>query len=446
MKDRSFTRNIFGVSLMYDAVFFIVLVSLSGVVLLPALKSNVAVNTSVETHREHIADDALKTFLGSRADIFSYRIGANILDDAVKNLGIDNSSDGLYGAITTWLLAHEQRHKTYANLIAENLACQFHIPFSVLGVDRLNIFTQDYDHELQQNIAQFFTRYLGEKYDYNVTALWHPIKGVRFGGELFVGEHPPTINSHVAQSTIIIPYKPEITIRNTTIIFTKHWVKHELFGDESGLHFWRSSILALANISIIFENYTAHTEASPFHDHDVASEATKENVSTLVYGFLLDGIQNESNVTLFPGIYNMTITYGFTVLKNAIRNFSKDMMDEFIGDAWSNVNDVFSGLNESSDNPLAEGFLEEMNNTLQTLLNTSIGSLSQGFDTIECILKENVTRLVHSYLDPAITYFVDKVFDAVDLMMNFVDMLCDWLFDHISINKAEVMLTIWEVR
>jgi len=80
---------------MYNAVLFIVMVSLSGVVLLPALQSDIAIDTSIEKHREHVADEALNTFLVSRVDKFSYKMCGDIIDDAAKSIGINTSSEGL---------------------------------------------------------------------------------------------------------------------------------------------------------------------------------------------------------------------------------------------------------------------------------------------------------------------------------------------------------------
>jgi len=100
MKHRKFVRNIYAISVMYDAVLFIVMVSISGAVLLPALQSNIAIETSVKTHREHVADEALNAFLVSRVDTFSYKVAGDIIDDAAGRIGIDNSSEGLYDSIT----------------------------------------------------------------------------------------------------------------------------------------------------------------------------------------------------------------------------------------------------------------------------------------------------------------------------------------------------------
>ncbi len=51
-----------------------------------------------------------------------------------------------------------------------------------------------------------------------------------------------------------------------------------------------------------------------------------------------------------------------------------------------------------------------------------------------------------NYFDPYIETFVTSVFDVIDTIVDFTEMLMDWLFDRISLNKAEMMLTIWVVR
>jgi hypothetical protein len=118
---------------MYDAVFFLVCISLSGVILLPALSSPFALHTSVEKHREKVAEDVLHTYLVSRVDTFSYTLGGDLIDTVASGLGINTSSEGLYQAIRNWILAHEQLHKTHAQLIAEDLSCQFQLPLTVCG-------------------------------------------------------------------------------------------------------------------------------------------------------------------------------------------------------------------------------------------------------------------------------------------------------------------------
>ena len=451
MKQRKFVRNTYGISVMYDAVFFIVMISISGAILLPALQSNIAIESSVETHREHVADEALNTFLVSRIDKFSYKVGGDIIDDVAGSIGIDNSSDGIYGSITNWLLAREQLHKTHANLIAENLGCQFRLPLTLLGTNRFNFLTGDFDRQLKNETKEFFSSYFGDKYAYNLTAQWHPIKGVDFGGELAIGPRPPDQNCHVAQSVIMMPYSPHVSIGGIEIEFTRHWIETTLFGDIIG------KIPLFENLSSVLENFTYGNP--PFDTLENATNASKEYVTGLVHGFLIDGIQNETNATVFPGVVNATVTYMFNKTKSAVNGFVEDKVNDFMGESMGSADRVFAGLNSSVTSPIAEWISEEINKTIQSALNTTLGSVNDAIDALEASIKDNASKLIHQFIDPYIEMFIDAIFDFIidlveelgnpdfsDILDYVKEELSIWLTERISINKAEVYLTIWAVR
>ncbi len=442
MKFRQFLDDPFGISLMYDAVFFIIMVSLCGVILLPALRTDIATQSSVDKHREEIVDETLQTFLVTRSDAFNYRLCGNLIDDIAGHIGIDNSSDGLYGSVTHWLLGHEQRHKTYATLLAEYLGCQFRTPISFLGSNQINLFVGDFGQQLRNETERFFSSLLGEKYRYNLTAWWHPLRGVPFGGEFYIGDHPPATDCYVAKSFFMMPYTPVFSIGNHTIIFTKHWLKHQLFDNDVGLG--RSSIPAIANITIILENYT--NKQPPYDTREYATEVTKENLSDLIYGFLIDGITNETNVTVVPGIVHTTLSYGFEKVKNLTGQLFDNALNETFGASVRGIDCLFSGLNSTVSSPLSQAILMQFNTTLSDMLNDSFGSLKDAFDACESLIKDRIIRFIQEYIDALLESFVSTLFNVIDAIMDFSEMLIDLLFDCISLNKAEVMLTIWVVR
>lgn len=432
MKQLSFLKNKYAISAMYDAVLFIIMISLSGAVLIPALHSDIAIESSVEAHQEETVAEALNAFLVSRVDKFSYKISGDILDDAAGSIGIDNSSGGLYASITNWILAREQLHKTYANLLAENLGCQFRLPLSVLGTNRFNIFTGDYDRQLKNETIQFFSSYLGDKYRYNLTAWWHPIKGVTFGGELFIGDTPPEQDCYVAKSFIMMPYSPEITISGVPISLTSSWLKKQLSED----------ILPIVNITYVLDAFSNGT--APYGTTENATNAIKENASAIICGFLIDGIKNETNVTIVPGIANVAIGYGFAKIRDTIENFATDAINEVLGDALGSVDTTFGSMG-GIGNPI----FAMINETLTDLLNNLIGdvfdSLGEGFDVLEHAIKENVTAMIYNILTPHIDQFVSYVFEQIDTL-DIANLLAELLLERISINKAEVTLTIWGAR
>jgi len=422
------------------------MVSLSGVILLPALQSDVAVKTSVDTHREHIADQALNTFLVSRTDKFSYKFCGDVIDDVAGSLGIDNSSDGLYGLITNWILAREQIHKNYANLIADDLGCQLRLPFSVFGTNRFNIFTGDLERQLKNDTTKFFSSYLGDKYLFNFTAWWHPIKGAPLGGEIYIGDHPPNKDCYVSETSVVMPYSPVLTIDNTSIIFTEHWLKKQLFSGLGEFGYNNSSIPSITNIKRILTDYVTNNLSSPYHERGNATNATYENVSLLTYGFLISGILNDTDDMIFPGIVNMTVAYFFDKLKNATTGFVEEAIDDFIGEAIGSLDDMFFSLNSSVDNPVMQGIYDKLNDSIHGLLNLSAGDLNEAFDMFEVAIKDNVTGVIKNFLDPYIFLFVKSVFDLIDTGLDLADMLIDWLFEHISLDRAYVALTVWEAR
>jgi hypothetical protein len=442
MKRKFLFDDFFAVSLMYDAVFFLVLVSLAGAILLPMLRTDIATNTSLEKHREEIVDDSLHSYLVTRDDFFEYRFCGTLIDDLAGQIGIENQSDGLYGVITHWLLGHEQRHKTFATLLAEYLGCQFKLPFSFVGMNQINLFMDDFEQQLRDETEHFFSIQLGEKYRYNLSAWWHPLRSVSFGGEFCVGEHPPTTDCYVAQSSLMMPYTPVFSYRNTTIIFTKQWLKNQLFDDTFG--FGNSSIPAIDNITMVLQEYTQ--EHPPFDTEENATRAINENLSTLVYGFLMYGITNESNVTVFPGITHMILDYGFEKIKTIPDEVSNSVLNESFGASVRSIDCLFHGLNSTVNNPFSQAILNLLNTTLGEMFNGSFDSLQDAFDACEAAINQRIAQVIQDSIDIVLEVFVHTLFDVIDTIMDFSEMLIDLLFENISINRAEVKLTIWVVR
>lgn len=435
-------ENLFGISLLYDTMFFIIMISLAGAILLPVLRTDIAHENSLDVHREEIVDEVLQTFLVTRADSFEYRFCGNLIDTVAGSVGIDNTSDGLYGSITKWILAHEQHHKTYATLLAEYLGSQFKLPFTFIGANQLNIFLGDFENQLRNETRRFFFRCLGEKYHFNLTAWWHPIRAVPFGGEFSVGEHPPRTDCYVAQSFFMMPYTPVFTVGNHTVLFTKQWLKKQLFSNDIG--FGGSTIPVVANITRILEEYA--NSHFPYDTRERATRATKENLSVLIHGFLIDGIVNETNVTVFPGIIHTTLLYGFEKIKDIPGRLIENSLDESMGESTRSIDRLFGGLNSSATNALSQTILGQLSTIIQQMLNGSFPTVNEALDACEDAIKERVTSILEEYLDSFLETFIDYLFDIVDTIVDFSDLLIDWLVDSISLNRAEVMVTIWVVR
>ena len=439
MKSRQLSNNTFALSIMYDTILFLVMVSLAGVILLPAMQTHIATESLLNKHREDVVDSGLHTYLVSRPDLFKYRFCGSLLDQIAERLGINTSSHGLYKTISEWILAHEQRHKTYATLLTENLACQFLIPFSLLGQNRINILTQDYETQLRNETEQFLVRLFEGKYHYNLTAWWHPIKGIAFGGEFYIGESPPINDCYVSHSTCMMPYTPAIAIENTTIIITKNWLKKHFFNTTGN-----SSIPFVNNILYVLNKYTLGE--TPYQTRENASRSIKENLSSLTLGFLIEGITNETNKTVFPGIVHLALTYGFENLRQITIGVFDNAIENLFGGAVESIDRVFGSLNSSSNNLLSQSILSTFNSSLHGLLNESFPSFNEALDACEQQIKNQITLLVSTYLDRLIDIFIQNLFSLLEVLEDVSDMIIDWLFDQLCLDTAEVMLTIWVVK
>jgi hypothetical protein len=163
---RKFLKNQQAISVLYDAVLFVVMVSLSGAVLIPALQNDNAVQTTIDTHRENIAEETLLTMLVSKIDKFTYNSG---------------------------IQSFEQLHKTFANLIAENLACR-----------KTSFFVGDFTTKLEKEIKNFLNNYLGDKYGFSFQAKWEPANLGKI--TISLGSTIPEKNCYIAKTQIMMPY------------------------------------------------------------------------------------------------------------------------------------------------------------------------------------------------------------------------------------------------
>jgi len=190
-----------GITAMYDAVTFLLLVSISSAILLPAITYD-ATNESInERKMDEIADETLFVILSASSDEFEYTLSLPFLE---KILGGNNMVKGIYGeSIFNSFFIRKEYHKRYGELIGECLLSQLAI-FTEDGKLRMNILTSDFEKNLRNDISHLLHSLLGEKYGYNLTAEWEPIYGIPFGGKFSAGEKPPHF-AHVSKTFISLP-------------------------------------------------------------------------------------------------------------------------------------------------------------------------------------------------------------------------------------------------
>ncbi|MCD6513075.1 MAG: hypothetical protein J7K61_05695 [Thermoplasmata archaeon] len=176
-----------GISVMHDAVLFSIMISMAGVIMLPALITDVPGEIYTDKKMNDMAQDILIELMNCRVEKFEY-----------KNLGGIFEKQHLLNQLTDILLRREQLHKTYADIVTECLSSQLEF-----NGKQYNILTKDYTKKTKELLKNFFDTQLG--LNYNLTVIWRPIEGIDFGGKICVGETPPNGDIYVATTYFSMP-------------------------------------------------------------------------------------------------------------------------------------------------------------------------------------------------------------------------------------------------
>ena len=415
MRYRRFKSNCFAMSIMYDAVFFITMVSISGVVLIPALTSNVAVDTSVEKHREEIVDEALLMLMTSRVDNFEYVFAGSQIDGIASVAGVDvDDKDGLYNSITTQMLGKEQVHKTYADLCVENLVSQIKI-FDC----RVNIFTEDYDNALKNRLSTLLNGYLGDKYKFNISVQWHPVNGISFGGELFIGHKPPKTDTYVAKSFVTMP----------VTIFSEWLNDTDAFIDDQ-----------IEDV----EKYLKRNEQKEWNQSEF-KEFLTDSFNCTIHGIIFDGFDIEGKHC--NGVLNASFDYFFEKIQGSLSNI--------FGNAMNSVNeflDIFGlDLGIELDNVLSDKIKGLSGVEIKDFNNDSVIDLDDIVQGLKKYIVDYAKNALNDTLNDLIENSVDDIVQSYDSFASvnsdeIKTSISDFYNKQINVLRAEFKLTIWEAR
>ena len=400
---------------MYDAVFFITMVSISGVVLIPALNSNIAVDASIEKHREQSVDEALLMLMTSRVDNFEYVFAGSQIDGIASSVGVDvNDKDGLYNSITTQFLGKEQVHKTYVDLCVENLISQIKI-FDC----RVNIFTEDYDNSLKDKISSLLDGYLGDKYEFNISVQWHPVNGIPYGGELFIGPKAPKTDTYVAKSYATMP----VTIFSEWLNNTEGFIDDQIEDVERYLKRNEHKKYNQSELKeVLIESFNGTINGIIFDGFDVEGEHCNGVLNTS-FDYVFDKIDGSlsnvfgnamNNVNEFLDIFESNLGVELdTILTDKISGLSGIEIKDFNNDSAIDLDDVLQGLKRYTIRQAKES----LNDTLNDLIENSVDSIVENYDSFASVDSDEIKTSVSDFYNK-----------------------------QINVLRAEFKLTIWEAQ
>ncbi|MGB9941335.1 hypothetical protein [Methanosarcina sp.] len=193
-----------GYSTVFDALFLLVLISLAGVVLMPSMQAENQYYAAGYTTSSKLDIYLLESMLSCKLEDFEYEISPlEVLNVSIpQNSVVENSSHALFGK--------EQKHRTFADLVAEYLALSLEI--SKNGSNNgstdesnsdssviLNPLAADYSSGDAEAISAYLDQKAAGRFCYRFEAYWRPVGAFPLQSELIIGEEPPT--NAIRQST-----------------------------------------------------------------------------------------------------------------------------------------------------------------------------------------------------------------------------------------------------
>ena len=431
---RRFRKNSTGISLLYDTLFFLVLLSVSSAILAPSLYSVDIKQTTFSVHHQQTATDSLQTLLYTREDTWSYQIGGNYIDYLASIFGVNITNNTVYAITTDWMFAREQQHKNIAELLSENLLSQCLICISNNQSYQINCFTQEYTQRLHERIHQRLEKILGNDYSFNFTAIWYPLKGMPVGGRLSAGKPIPNIESYAAQRILTIPYMPTITWENKTYTLSKTTVKQL----SNQLLFQNNQYIS--NIDELLQSY--HSNHSN-NQTDLLEQNIQENITGFLDEFFFTGITSINSTILFPGLFNAVLDRLFLPLFNLAQGSLTAQIEETLGyDAMLHNDLLEMSSSETIYTFLMQELVTQMTSFISIIQNSSISIDNEPYLAI----KNMILSVISSQTRPLLQELGESLTKYVLLLPtfgSFMDVLFERIIDLFQFSTAYVYLTIW---
>ena len=440
MKARPLRSNTYGLSIMYDAVLFLVLVSLSGVILFPALQPKTISEVTIEELNEKKVDDIHQIFLSSMPKQYQYSVAADIVDYVAGSLGINTSQeDGLYENMVNRVIGHELHHSTFAQLIVENLAVQWRFFLFNQSVDQLNILTSDYSSTIKNEIQSFLDEQIQPGYQYHFKASWYPINGVCFGGLIRSGESPPETNYYISKKSVSMPFPPALSWDDKTVVFSEYWIE-SMF-----LQQINNTQNELRNISLITQNIQNQHQMENSTDFLMITQCLSENLTHLFMDFTVNGIFSSNNSIIFPGVVDLLIDELFSSIISIIQGITDEVTQTVIGEGFAQIESFFSEMNTTNIiQPFEEIIINLVIDSISTVLNTSFSSIDYGIDQLTFHIKQYIADQLFHLIQPLALQCASFIVEKKLSMNEAINMISSWVNDQFSLSQATMTLTIWE--
>lgn len=377
---RSFYTDTRGFSTTFDVFLFLVMVSISAVILLPTITGNTQVMSALESKNQKQSSQVLLTLLNGRVDNFEYTVAGEQMD---KIAGDTIKESSIYKTAKKMIAGHELKHKTFADLAAENAASQWVIYHNGKST-KLNILMNDYSNNLDRTLKEYLDKQIGDRYNYNLTVVWRPIVNVPVGGDVTIGDPVPK-NAYTESTYITMPYQIDFTRKNVEDIIESKFQFDEAITDREAIE------------NKIYDNI------------NIVIDDSIDDVVPKIVNEALKPVLNETENTMTKQVDNLL------------------------------PSDKNGKLNEEIKGKISDSIGKEKD--------ISDGSLSDELiDIIKEDAKQRIHEKSKEQLKYFVTNLADLYVNNQISVQDMKDRVLTEVFSRISISRAQVTLSIWEKR
>ncbi|KGK99407.1 hypothetical protein LI82_05270 [Methanococcoides methylutens] len=167
-----------------DALFFLVLISIATVIIMPSIMAERQYDAAAYTATQDFDTHLLSSVLNSNIDEFEYEI------TPLAITGITLPENTIINDPINTIFGRQQHHRTFADMIAEDMILTLSIEAN--GTTRyINPIAQEHKEQTSTAIASYLDKRIGGRYNYHLEANWEPVEDYPLKSSISVGMTPP---------------------------------------------------------------------------------------------------------------------------------------------------------------------------------------------------------------------------------------------------------------
>lgn len=384
----TFSKDTRGFSTTLDIFLFLVMISISAVILLPTITGNTQVKSVIETKNQKMSGEVLLTLLNGRVDEFEYTVA----DDQMDAIAGELNDSSIYLTAKKLVAGHEIKHKTFADLAAEDAASQW-VVYSGGKRLQLNFLMTNYSNSLTGTLGNYLDRQIGDRYDYNFSVVWRPVVNVPVGSDLHIGEPVPK-KAYIESTYITMPYHVNFTRKRVEGIIDRNF--NTTFG----------------NLSATFEELKKNG-------------SNRSRVEEAIYSGIFDSI-------------NATVD-------EAVADLVDETMGAVLDDGKSTMIQQVNNSLPGATVLLTQAIKDDINATLADENASINGTMSAKLTSyLQNVTKDELRRIAGQEIKALSTELADLYVNGIITIDGARDRILTEVFSRISISRAQVSLAVWE--